>query len=157
MIFLVYECILVLEQLKYTMDVYSATKRSELMAKVRSKDTKPERALRSCLHRLGFRFRMQRRNLPGTPDIILPKFHTVIFVHGCFWHRHTGCKRATMPQDNFEYWTKKFESNVRRDAMNQQALRKLGWKVLIVWECEIKNILQNPDVIKRRILEEEDE
>jgi DNA mismatch endonuclease, patch repair protein len=110
------------------------------MRQVRSTDTSPERAIRSLLHRMGFRFRLYARNLPGKPDIVLPKYHTVVFVHGCFWHRHIGCSRATTPATNREYWLPKFERTIERDQRNQSGLRALGWNVLVVWECELKDV-----------------
>ena len=122
------------------MDSVSPEKRSWVMAQVKGRNTRPEKAVRSLLHRMGYRFRLQRADLPGKPDIVLPKYRTVIFVHGCFWHRHTDCKRATMPATNIDYWTRKFERNVTRDEQNKAALESDGWRVLVVWECELKNL-----------------
>lgn len=113
--------------------------RSGIMRQVRDNNTKPEKAVRSLLHALGFRFWLHNSALPGKPDICLPKLKTAIFVHGCFWHRHKGCKRATTPVSNTPYWSKKFERNVARDAENARQLKKEGWKVVTVWECELKN------------------
>lgn len=110
------------------------------MAQVKGRDTKPERIVRSLLHRMGYRLRIQRKDLPGNPDIVLPKYRTVIFVHGCFWHRHLGCKRASMPAANVEYWKRKFERNVKRDMQSQEALLRDGWHVLVIWECELKDL-----------------
>ena len=107
------------------------------MSRIRSKNTKPELIVRSLLHRMGFRFRVNRKDLPGTPDIVLPKYKTVIFVHGCYWHRHPGCKGATTPSTRREFWEKKFRDNVDRDSRNQRDLRKAGWKVIVLWECEV--------------------
>lgn len=112
---------------------------SSRMARVRSSDTRPERRVRSLLHRLGYRFRLHRRDLPGTPDIVLPKHETVVFVHGCFWHRHPGCKRATTPKKNREAWERKFARNVKRDRRAHDKLTALGWKVVTVWECELRD------------------
>lgn len=109
------------------------------MAQVKGKNTAPERIVRSLLHRLGFRFRLHAHNLPGKPDIVLPKYATVVFVHGCFWHRHPGCSRASKPADNAEYWERKFARTLVRDARSTEALEALGWKVLVVWECELRN------------------
>jgi len=120
-------------------DVFSKEKRSEIMSKVRSWHTKPEIKVRKWLHNQGFRFRLHKKELPGNPDIVMAKHKTVIFVHGCFWHRHQGCKRASMPASNVETWQNKFERNVNRDKKNQEALKKLGWKVIIIWECEVAN------------------
>ena len=111
--------------------------RSWNMSRIRGKDTKPEIAVRKMLHAAGFRFRLHVKNLPGKPDIVLPKWKTVVFVHGCFWHRHQGCSRCTTPTSNNEYWDKKFVKNVERDKNDKKTLERLGWKVLIVWECEV--------------------
>ena len=119
-------------------DVFSKQDRSRIMGAVKGKNTRPELMVRSLLHRMGYRFRLHRKDLPGKPDIVLPKYRTVIFVHGCFWHRHKGCKYASMPATNTEFWTAKFEANTKRDKSNVKALKKTGWKVLIVWQCELK-------------------
>lgn len=116
------------------------------MSRIRGRDTKPELAVRSLLHGMGLRFRVCRRDLPGTPDIVLPGRGTVVFVHGCFWHRHKGCKGATTPKSNVGFWTAKFDANVARDARNRRDLRKLGWSVLTVWECQIRM----PEVLQRK-------
>ena len=108
------------------------------MARIGAKNTKPEMLVRRKLHHLGFRFRLHSRELPGRPDIVLPKYRTVIFVHGCFWHRHAGCRRATTPKTNQAFWHSKFEANLARDLKTTQALELAGWKVLILWECEIE-------------------
>ncbi len=123
-------------------DVFSKSKRSWIMSRVKSFDTKPEVIVRSLLHRLGYRFRLHRKSLPGTPDIVLPKYHTVIFVHGCFWHRHRGCKYSSTPKDNVEYWIQKFETNKQRDKLHKKKLENLGWKVIVIWECQVRNIEQ---------------
>ncbi|MGC3938747.1 very short patch repair endonuclease [Roseobacter sp. EG26] len=107
------------------------------MSRIRGKDTKPEILLRSLLHREGFRFRLHAPGLPGRPDIILPKYRTAIFVHGCFWHRHEGCSNATMPKTRTDFWTEKFRRTVERDQVKQSELESLGWQVLTVWECEL--------------------
>lgn len=129
------------------MDVFSPEKRSQVMSRIRSKDTKPEKIIRSILHKQGFRFRINRKDLPGKPDIVLPKYKTVIFVHGCFWHRHEGCKYAYTPKSNVDFWNKKFSSNLQRDKNIQNKLRKSGWKVLTIWECEIKEIEKTPELL----------
>lgn len=108
------------------------------MRRVQSKDTTAERSVRSVLHKAGYRFSLFRKDLPGNPDIVLPKYRTVIFVHGCFWHRHNGCPQASTPESNVEYWTAKFARNQKRDRCNQRRLRQKGWKVVILWECQIK-------------------
>ena len=122
------------------MDVYSKAQRSATMARVRGKDTAPEKAVRSLLHRLGFRFRLHRSDLPGTPDIVMPGRGIVILVHGCFWHQHPNCPHATRPTSNCAYWNAKLDRNVVRDADNQRALKRLGWKVAVIWECQLKDI-----------------
>ena len=120
------------------MDRLSKEHRSWNMSRIKGKDTKPELAVRSLLHCMGYRFRLHRKDLPGKPDIVLPKYKTVIFVHGCFWHRHPGCLYAYNPKSRVEFWEKKFARTVERDREVAQSLRKLGWRVLIVWECELR-------------------
>jgi len=110
------------------------------MRSVRGKDTTPEKVVRRLLHRLGFRFRLHRADLPGKPDIVLPKHRTVIFVHGCFWHRHRGCRHASMPATNQSYWREKFRKNQARDKKNRKRLEGDGWRVAIVWECETRDL-----------------
>lgn len=110
--------------------------RSRIMRAVGQKDTGPEMAVRRTLHALGYRFRVQRRDLPGSPDIVLPKHRLAVFVHGCFWHRHPGCRKATTPKTRAEFWAEKFERNVERDSQSEAALRAMGWHVLTIWECE---------------------
>lgn len=107
------------------------------MSKIKGKNTKPEVSVRQYLHRKGYRFRLHRKDLPGSPDIVLPSRMIAIFVHGCFWHRHRGCKKTTTPSTNRSFWERKFEDNVNRDERNTQALQKLGWTVMVIWECEI--------------------
>ncbi|KFC50898.1 hypothetical protein DK37_05285 [Halomonas sp. SUBG004] len=109
------------------------------MKAVRQKNTGAEVLTRRLLHGLGLRFRLHRKELPGSPDVVLPKHETVIFVHGCYWHRHPGCKYASTPKTNQDFWLNKFQRNVERDARNEEALRALGWRVLIVWECETRD------------------
>lgn len=112
--------------------------RSRMMAGIRGKDTKPELLLRRALHRMGLRYRLHVSGLPGRPDIVLPKYHAAIEIRGCFWHRHAGCRFATTPASNIPFWTSKFSETVKRDRRNLEALRKLGWRVAIVWECSIR-------------------
>ncbi|MCY2963376.1 MAG: DNA mismatch endonuclease Vsr [Planctomycetota bacterium] len=119
-------------------DRISVEHRSWNMSRIRGANTKPELAVRSLLHQLGFRFRVHRRDLPGTPDIVLPRFQTVILVHGCFWHRHQRCQFAYRPKSKVIFWEEKFQRTVERDREVRTALRKLGWKVLVVWECELR-------------------
>ncbi|MPN56471.1 Very short patch repair protein [bioreactor metagenome] len=111
------------------------------MSMVRNKNTKPELVVRRFLHKNGFRFRLHRKDLPGHPDIVLPKYRTVIFIHGCFWHRHEGCKRCTTPATNVDFWQRKFTTNIERDKNAREALEKCGWRVIIIWECELKVLL----------------
>jgi DNA mismatch endonuclease (patch repair protein) len=118
-------------------DIYDRAKRSEVMSRVRSTNTKPELILRSLLHRAGYRFRLHVARLPGHPDIVLPKYRTVMFVHGCFWHQHPGCRRATIPHNRREWWEAKLSRNVERDAEVQRRLAELGWESVVVWECEL--------------------
>lgn len=113
------------------------------MSAIRGRNTKPELVVRRLLHSLGYRFRLHRETLPGKPDIVLPKYRTVIFVNGCFWHRHAGCRYATFPSTNAVFWQKKFRQNVERDGRNYELLKKLGWNVVIVWECELKQASGN--------------
>ncbi len=113
--------------------------RSEIMRRVKGRDTTPEKAVRSLLHRLGYRFRLQRRDLPGNPDIVLPGRRSVVFVHGCFWHGHDCARGARMPKANADYWTTKIARNRARDEKNLAALDALGWRAKVVWECELKD------------------
>lgn len=121
-------------------DVVDKATRSRMMSGIRSKDTKPEMLVRRELHRLGFRYRLHGKKLPGSPDIVLPKWKTVVFVHGCYWHRHSGCKLAYPVKSNMKFWNSKFEANVRRDANAYAALEAAGWCVIIVWECATRSI-----------------
>jgi DNA mismatch endonuclease (patch repair protein) len=119
-------------------DTLTSKRRSWNMSRIRGRNTGPELRLRSLLHRAGFRFRLHVKQLPGRPDVVLPKYRTAIFVHGCFWHRHSGCRNATMPSTRREFWQEKFDGNVSRDLRNRAALEAAGWTVLTVWECELK-------------------
>jgi len=119
-------------------DTISKERRSWNMSRIRSEDTKPEMIVRSMLHRAGYRFRLHVKNLPGKPDIVLPKYKTVIFVHGCFWHRHKGCKYATTPSTNKKFWQQKFARNTANDKKHRRELKKLGWKVIIIWGCQLR-------------------
>jgi DNA mismatch endonuclease (patch repair protein) len=121
------------------MDFMTTAQRSRAMSAVGSKDTGIEKALRSHLHQRGFRFRKNVRELAGHPDIVLPKYHCVIFVHGCFWHHHANCKRSKLPETRRAFWSKKIGDNVKRDLQQIRLLRKDGWKVIVMWECVLKN------------------
>lgn len=121
-------------------DRISREHRSWNMSRIRSQDTSPEIAVRALLHRLGYRFRLHRKDLPGSPDIVLPRFRVAIFVHGCFWHRHQGCEFAYRPKTRIEFWEKKFVTNVKRDSLALEALNAAGWQVIVVWECELNNV-----------------
>ena len=116
-----------------------SAQKSRMMSQVRTQGTAPELAIRSTLHAAGFRFRLHRKNLPGKPDIVLPKYNIVIFVHGCFWHHHEGCLKSKLPLTRKEFWVNKIAVNVERDKRNIAELKRLGWRIAIVWECCIKN------------------
>jgi len=117
-------------------DRLSKARRSWNMSRIRGKDTGPEKVVRSVLHRMGYRFRLHGKKLPGRPDIVLKKFRTVVFIHGCFWHRHKGCRNCTTPTNRREWWLAKLNGNAARDKIHERALRKLGWRSIIVWECQ---------------------
>ena len=117
------------------MDTLTPEQRHKNMQRIRSKDTKPEVLVRKFLFSQGFRYRKNDRRLPGHPDIVLPKYHTVVFVHGCFWHRHPDCSKASTPTNNREFWQQKFDKNVERDFREQEKLKEMGWQVIVVWEC----------------------
>ena len=123
-------------------DHLDAAARSRNMARIRGRDTGPELTVRRLLHRLGYRFRLQRKDLPGRPDIVLPKYRSVIFVHGCFWHGHAGCPRAGRPGSNTAFWNAKIDRTIERDARTTAELLQLGWQVHVIWECELRDVLQ---------------
>ena len=131
------------------MDTLSPSQRSERMSRVRNKNTKPELLVRRLVHRLGFRYRLHAGSLPGKPDLVFPRKRSVIFVHGCFWHRHVGCALCRMPKSRLEFWKPKLEANRKRDSRNQRLLRKEGWRLLIVWECQ----LADEHALKNSIIE----
>jgi DNA mismatch endonuclease (patch repair protein) len=118
-------------------DVFNRQTRSRIMSRIRSRDTEPEKAVRSFLHSQCLRFRLHLSSLPGRPDIVLPRFRTVIFVHGCFWHQHEGCLYAVMPKTNRAFWKAKLKENMRRDLRNAARVRRAGWRVLTIWECSL--------------------
>lgn len=119
------------------MDIWDKKKRSEVMSKIRSKNTKPEILLRKALFSKGLRYRINYKKLPGKPDIVFPKYKTVIFVHGCFWHGHKNCKIAHIPKSNINFWKNKIEKNKERDGLNYERITYFGWKIVVVWECQI--------------------
>jgi len=129
-------------------DRIDAARRSFNMSRVRSVDTRPEMEVRRLLHKLGYRFRLHRRSLPGRPDLVFPSRRAAIFVHGCFWHRHAGCRKASMPSTRAEFWAEKFASNEARDERVQCALVDEGWRVEVVWECEVRD----SDTLARRLI-----
>ncbi len=122
------------------MDRISKEHRSWNMSRIQSRDTKPEKTVRSILHGLGYRFRLHRKDLPGKPDIVLARYNSVIFVHGCFWHRHKDCKNASVPKTKKNFWEEKFKANIERDIKVKNELKSNGWRVLVVWECELTDI-----------------
>lgn len=121
--------------------------RSALMGRVRQANTGPELLVRRAAHALGFRFRLHRRDLPGSPDVVFPRLRLALFIHGCFWHRHEGCRRASMPKKNYSFWNAKFDANVERDRRAEHALEALGWSSEVIWECETKE----PEHLSRRL------
>lgn len=121
------------------MDRVSKKNRSTMMAAVRSKNTRPEMIVRSILHRLGYRYRLHRENLPGSPDIVLSKYKKIIFVHGCFWHQHPGCPKSRRPDTSRDFWDKKLNGNIERDIITISKLQNAGWAVHVIWECQTKN------------------
>ena len=119
------------------------------MSRIRSKNTNPEKVVRTLLHSQGYRFRLHLKGLPGKPDIVLKKYNTVILVNGCFWHQHKSCKRANIPKSNKEYWIPKIERNKKRDKRNIKEIKSLGWRVMVLWECEIK---KSPQKIVNKVI-----
>lgn len=122
------------------MDIVSPERRSRMMAGIKGKNTKPELVVRKLVYGMGFRYRLHRKDLPGSPDLVFSRLKKLIFVHGCFWHRHPGCRLAYTPKSNTQFWLDKLESNMRRDKLALTALDALGWEVLIVWECEVSDL-----------------
>ena len=127
-------------------DLWTKEQRSRVMSRVKNKNTKPEVQVRSMLHRMGYRFRLHRRDLAGAPDIVLPRHRKAVFVHGCFWHNH-DCPRGKRPSTRTEFWNAKLDANIERDRANQKALEEKGWRVLTLWECEVKD----PDYIQEKL------
>lgn len=134
-------------------DIMSHEARSRLMSRVQSQDTAPERAVRSLLHRLGYRFRLHRKDLPGKPDIVLPRYKTVIFVHGCFWHGH-NCPKGRLPKTNKVFWSNKIARNRQRDLEHERALKQLGWEVLTVWECQLADTERLKNYLRQNLRKE---
>jgi DNA mismatch endonuclease (patch repair protein) len=130
-------------------DRLTKAQRSRNMARIRAKDTKPELIVRSLVHRMGYRFRLHRRDLPGTPDLVFPRLKAVIFVNGCFWHRHSCANGKVVPRTRRKFWVEKFAGNKLRDRRNRQALVRLGWKVLVLWECDVKMLERDSESIRR--------
>jgi DNA mismatch endonuclease (patch repair protein) len=130
-------------------DIFPPEKRSEIMRKIKPRGSKQEIFIRKLVHSMGYRYRLHKKDLPGTPDLVFPKYKKVIFVHGCFWHGHEGCKRSALPTTNVEFWKKKISGNVKRDKSNYQRLEQLGWKYMTVWQCEIKE--SQKEKLKRTI------
>jgi DNA mismatch endonuclease (patch repair protein) len=122
-------------------DVHSKETRSYNMSRIRSKDTKPELLVRKFLHKNGFRYRLHVKDMPGKPDIVLPKYKTVIFIHGCFWHGHEGCKKAALPQTRRDWWEAKINYNIKNDNNSEALLKAQGWKIITIWQCDMKNSL----------------
>jgi len=134
-------------------DIFSNPKRSEIMSKISSKETKPEILVRKYLFSKGFRYRKNVKELPGKPDIVLPKYKTIIFVHGCFWHGHESCKKSALPATNLEFWKDKLEKNKERDKSNILKLKEIGWKVIVIWQCELKNSTVRNNTLEKLIVE----
>lgn len=130
-------------------DIKTREERSRNMAAIKGKDTKPEMIVRKYLFSRGLRFRIQVKKLPGTPDIVLPKYKTAIFVNGCFWHGHEGCKYFRLPKSNVKFWKEKIERNIARDVRNEASLKALGWRVIRVWECELRNKVNREETLNR--------
>lgn len=133
------------------MDIVSRERRSAMMAAIASRNTMPELAVRRAAHRLGLRFRLHRRDLPGSPDLVFPGRRTALFVHGCYWHRHNGCKYAYTPKSNVEFWLNKLQTNVARDIRTKQELEDGGWNVVVIWECETKDDKVIVEILTRQI------
>ena len=121
-------------------DVFTSEKRSAIMAQIKGENTKPELLVRRIVHSLGYRYRLHGKKLPGKPDLVLPRHHKVILVHGCFWHGHARCRRSALPTSNVDFWHEKIEGNRTRDRRTVRKLRRMGWQVLVVWQCETKDV-----------------
>jgi DNA mismatch endonuclease, patch repair protein len=135
------------------MDTVSAERRSAIMSATRGKNTRPELIVRQAAHHLGLRFRLHDKRLPGRPDLVFTRWKTVVFVNGCYWHRHPGCKRTTTPKSNTRFWNRKFSQNSKRDAENYDTLKRCGWRVLILWECQVKTREHASEILHAEFLE----
>jgi DNA mismatch endonuclease (patch repair protein) len=137
------------EMLSYglRMDSVSSSRRSEIMSRIRSSDTRPEMQIRRLLHGLGYRYVLHRRDLPGVPDLVFPSRRKIVFIQGCFWHQHKGCIDGRIPKSRVSYWKPKLQRNVERDRLNISKLRRAGWKVMSVWECDA----DKPDIVRKRL------
>lgn len=132
-------------------DQVSVARRSAIMARIKGHDTSPELRVRKVAHAVGLRFRLHRADLPGKPDLVFPKLQTALFVHGCFWHQHSGCRRASRPKSHTEYWERKLQRNVERDARSIQALQDQGWRAVVIWECETLDPIALPVIVMERV------
>ena len=139
------------------MDTLSPKERSERMSLIRGTGSAPEMKLRRLVHRMGFRYRLHVKELPGKPDLVFPARNAIIFMHGCFWHRHEGCSLARLPKSKLEFWKPKLESNKERDIRNQRQLESLGWRVLIIWECEMADVERVSTIIREFLQNEKGE
>jgi len=137
------------------MDNLTRMQRKKNMKAIKAKDTKPEMIVRKILHNNGYRYRLHKKDLPGKPDLYLKKFNTVVFIHGCFWHQHAGCKYAAVPKTNKKYWISKLQRNILRDEENKAELKNKGYRVVVIWECEVKKYKNNPEKIIKIILGDE--
>lgn len=131
-------------------DIFSKSRRSEIMANIPATNTKPEITIRKYLFKKGFRYRINYKKFVGKPDIVLPKHKAIIFIHGCFWHSHPNCKDAHLPKSNIDFWEKKISSNIKRDELNIKLLKEMGWNIIVIWECEIKK--KNIDLLMEQVM-----
>lgn len=134
------------------MDIWTKEKRSQVMSKIRGKNTKPELLLRSALFKLGLRYRIHRRDLPGKPDIIFPRLKKALFVHGCFWHFHQDCREGRIPSTNSKFWKEKLEKNILKDKRNIKSLEDMGWQVITIWECDIEKRLDETLIMLQKFI-----
>ncbi|MBY5325401.1 very short patch repair endonuclease [Rhizobium leguminosarum] len=134
-------------------DIFSPEKRSAIMSRIGGKNTAPEMRVRKAAHAMGLRFRLHKKSLPGTPDLVFKSRRTALYVHGCFWHRHGGCRLATHPKSNVEFWAAKFDRNVSRDGRVKQEMGALGWRVVVIWECETRTAAKLASIICERVIQ----